>query len=260
MSREDETKQYARRLGFTLAGIVSTRDVDEIPFPPGRGLRRPSEVWPEARSLLVLGIVVSDEAQNTSVSIPGGYYPGLSDGQYFNFYYEITESRAWRLAHLLSDEFGMRCRPTHRVALKPAAALAGLGHIGRSTLLVTPDWGPRVRLVGLLTEDELTPDAPFERDLCADEPRCREKPLCIDACPYRAIAPGDSHGVPPGRKVKLERCVVYHVNDREITKPWDRFIRRASERGFMECTLCNLACPYGEGIENKTIPAVPGAI
>ncbi len=260
MIREDIIKQHAREAGFTLAGIVSTRNVEEIPFPPGRGLRRPLEVWPDARSLVVLGIVVSDEAQNTSVSIPGGYYPGLPDEQYFNFYYEITESRAWRLAHRLTDEFGMRCRPTHRMPLKPAAALAGLGHIGRNTLLVTPSFGPRVRLVGLLTEDELTPDAPFARDLCADEPRCREKPLCIAACPYRAIAPGDSRGVPPGQKVKLERCVVYHVNDREIKKPWDRFIRRASERGFMECTLCNLACPYGQDNEKKGIPAVPGTI
>lgn len=260
MSLTDDIKNAAREFGFALAGIAGARQVEEVPFPPGRGLKRPSEVWPEARSLIVLGIVVSDEAMNTSVSIPSAYYPGLEDEQYFNFYYEITESRAWRLADRLHREFGMRSRPTHRIALKPAASLAGLGHIGRSTLLITPDWGPRVRLVGLLIEQELTPDAPFARDLCADEPRCREKPLCIAACPYRAIVPGDSRGVPPGQKVKIERCAVYHVIDREITKPWDRFIRQATQRGFMECTLCNLACPYGEGIEKKGIPAVPGAI
>jgi epoxyqueuosine reductase len=260
MSREDDIKIYARELGFALAGIVPTREVEKIAFPPGRGLKRPSEVYPEARSLIVLGIVVSDEAQNTSVSIPSSYYPALTEEQYFNFYYEITESRAWRLADRLHREFGMRCRPTHRVALKPAASLAGLGHIGRSTLLITPDWGPRVRLVGLLVEQELTADAAFNRDLCDEEPRCREKPLCIAACPYRAIAPGDSRGVPPGEKVNIERCAVYHVIDRKIIKPWDRFIRQVTERGFMECTLCNLACPYGEGIEKKGIVPVPGAI
>jgi len=260
MSLNDDIKKHARELGFALAGIVPTREVEEIAFPPGRGLKRPSEVYPEARSLVVLGIVVSDEAMNTSVSIPASYYPGLAEEQYFNFYYEITEARAWRLADRLRNDYGIRSRPTHRVALKPAAALAGLGHIGRSTLLITPDWGPRVRLVGLLTEEELTPDTPFARDLCAEQPRCRQKPLCIAACPYRAIAPGDSRGVPPGEKVNLERCVVYHVNDREITKPWDRFIRQATERGFMECTLCNLACPYGEGNQKKDISPVPGAI
>lgn len=260
MTREDDIKRYARDLGFALAGIVPAATLERVEFPPGRGLKPPSAVWPEARSLVVLGIVVSDEALNTSVSIPAAYYPGLGEEQYFNFYYEITEARAWRLARALTDDFGLRCRPTHRVPLKPAAALAGLGHIGRSTLLITPGWGPRVRLVGLLTEEELTADAPFSRDLCADEPRCAEKPLCIAACPYRAIAPGDSLGVPPGQKVKLERCVVYHVNDREISKPWDRFIRRATERGFMECTLCNLACPYGQDNEKKGMPDVAGAI
>jgi len=260
MSRQDDIKRHARELGFTLAGVVSADDAEQIEFPPGRGRKRPSEVYPDARSLVVLGIVVADEAQNTSVAIPPSYYPGQAREQYFNFYYEITEARAWRLAETLRKQYRIRSRPTHRVALKPAASLAGLGHIGRSTLLITPDWGPRVRLVGLLIEEELVPDAPFTRDLCADEPRCREKPLCIAACPFRAIAPGDSLGVPPGTKVAMERCVVHHVADREITKPWERFIRRASERGFVECTLCNLACPYGEGIEKKGIPPVPGSI
>jgi epoxyqueuosine reductase len=260
MSVTADIKRNARELGFALAGIVPAGEVEKIEFPPGRGLRRPSEVCPRARSLVVLGIVLSDEAQNTSVSIPSSHYPGLTEEQYFNFYYEITEARAWRLADRLYKDHGIRSRPTHRVPLKPAAALAGLGHIGRSTLLITPGWGPRVRLVGLLTEAELAADIPFSRDLCAEQPLCREKPLCIAACPYRAIAPGDSRGVPPGQKVNMERCVVYHVNDREITKPWDRFIRRASERGFMECTLCNLACPYGQGNEKKGMPGVPGAI
>jgi epoxyqueuosine reductase len=260
MSLNDDIKTAARKLGFSLAGVASAADVDRVEFPPDRGLRRPTEVRPGARSLVVLGIVLADEAQNTSVSIPPGYYPGLDKEQYFNFYYEITESRAWRLADRLRDEYGLRSRPTHRVPLKPAAALAGLGHIGRSTLLITPDWGPRVRLVGLLVDAELTPDVPFARDLCAEQPRCRERSLCIAACPYRAIAPGDSLGVPPGQKVKLERCVVHHVIDHQITKPWDRFIRRATERGFMECTLCNLACPYGEGNETKGMPKVAGAI
>jgi epoxyqueuosine reductase len=260
MSLSDDIKKHARDLGFALAGVVPAADVERIEFPPGRGLRRPSEVWADAQSLVVLGIVVSDEAQNTSVSIPSSYYPGLTEEQYFNFYYEITETRAWRLADRLREEHGIGSRPTHRVALKPAALLAGLGHIGRSTLLITPRWGPRVRLVGLLTEEELTADVPFTRDLCAEQALCREKPLCITACPYRAIAPGDSLGVPPGQKVNMERCVVYHVNDREIKRPWDRFIRRATERGFMECTLCNLACPYGEGNEIKGMPGVAGAI
>jgi epoxyqueuosine reductase len=260
MSLNDDIKRMARKVGFTLVGIVSTGDVEKIEFAAGRGLKRPSDVYPEAASLVVLGIVVADEAQNTSVSIPSGYYPGLDQEQYFNFYYEITEARAWRLADRLHKEYGLRSRPTHRVALKPAASLAGLGHIGRSTLLITPDWGPRVRLVGLLAEEALTADRPYERDLCAEQPLCREKPLCIAACPYRAIAPGDSLGIPPGKKVTIERCVVYHVNDREITKPWDRFIRKATERGFMECTLCNLACPYGQRNEKKGIPAVEGAI
>jgi hypothetical protein len=41
---------------------------------------------------------------------------------------------------------------------------------------------------------------------------------------------------------------------------FDRFTRTAAERGFMECTLFNLACPYGQRNETKGIPGVEGAI
>jgi epoxyqueuosine reductase len=260
MATADDIKEQAHGLGFALAGVVSARDVEAIEFPTGRGLKKPSEIWADAPSILILGIVVSDEAMNTSIAIPGGYYPGLAAEQYFNFYYELTESRAWRLARFIADEFNIRALPTHRIPLKPSASLAGLGHIGRSTLLITPAWGPRVRLVGLMLGTELPPDEPFDRDLCAEQPLCREKSICLASCPYGAIRPGDSKGVEPGKKVKLERCVVWHVSDREITPPWDRHIRQETERGFIECARCNVSCPYGEGIEQKDMPGVVGAI
>ncbi len=63
---------------------------------------------------------------------------------------------------------------------KRVAVAAGLGWLGRSNLLVTPDYGAQVRLATVLTDLPLEPDAPLDRDCGA----CRD---CIDACPANAI-------------------------------------------------------------------------
>jgi epoxyqueuosine reductase QueG len=64
---------------------------------------------------------------------------------------------------------------------KMAAHLAGLGWIGKSCLLVTPDRGPRVRWVSVLTDAPLTPTGH------AMEPLCGECMECAKACPASAI-------------------------------------------------------------------------
>lgn len=64
---------------------------------------------------------------------------------------------------------------------KLGAHLAGLGWIGKSCLLVTPDHGPRVRWVNVLT------DAPLEPTGSSLKPRCGECTECVDICPVHAF-------------------------------------------------------------------------
>jgi epoxyqueuosine reductase len=63
---------------------------------------------------------------------------------------------------------------------KMAATTAGLGWIGKNGLLISPDYGPRLSLVTVLTDAPLAPDPPMEHSLCGD---CT---LCVQYCPSRA--------------------------------------------------------------------------
>jgi len=64
---------------------------------------------------------------------------------------------------------------------KLAAHLAGLGWIGKNCLLITPDHGPRVRWVSILTDAPLSPTgSPLE-------PRCGDCTACVDICPQHAF-------------------------------------------------------------------------
>jgi epoxyqueuosine reductase len=66
-------------------------------------------------------------------------------------------------------------------SFKHAAELAGLGTIGQHSLLITPEFGPRVRLACLLTE------APVEGTSRSLEPCCTNCGACIRVCPAQAI-------------------------------------------------------------------------
>ena len=64
------------------------------------------------------------------------------------------------------------------------AAEAGLGEIGVNNLLLTPEHGPRVRFVALVTDAELEPGKPLEGRICKPE-KCRT--ACVRACPVNAL-------------------------------------------------------------------------
>lgn len=76
-------------------------------------------------------------------------------------------------------------RVAGHLSLKHAALSAGIGQIGRSNLLLTPEFGPHQRLGGLVTEAPLEPDERRELDLCAQG--CTR---CEDACPVGALGAG----------------------------------------------------------------------
>lgn len=64
---------------------------------------------------------------------------------------------------------------------KHAAVQAGLGWLGTSTLLLTPQFGPRVRLISTITT------APLKADPKIKEEVCRKCFACVKACPAKAI-------------------------------------------------------------------------
>ncbi len=66
------------------------------------------------------------------------------------------------------------------ISHKAVARMAGLGWQGKSLLLINPEYGPRVRLVTILTDMPLTPDGPVKN-------RCGACLECVQACPASAI-------------------------------------------------------------------------
>ena len=112
---------------------------------------------------------------------------------------------------------------------KAVARMAGLGWQGKSLLLVTPRFGPRVRLVTVLTNAPLEIDGPVEN-------RCGKCTRCRDACPAGAIKGVNTGDRYPTRNHALDfqKCV-------------DKTAEFASLEniGARICGFCIKACPFG---------------
>lgn len=116
---------------------------------------------------------------------------------------------------------------------KAVANAAGLGWQGKSLLIVTPEYGPRVRFVTVLTDMALTPDPPLKN-------RCGSCTCCSEACVAQAI-----------RNVATE----FHYASREealdFRKCADKLVNEFSQReniGKPICGICIKVCPWGRTI------------
>lgn len=106
---------------------------------------------------------------------------------------------------------------------KIAAHLAGLGWIGRSCLLITPQAGPRVRWTSVLTDAPLQPTGSMQAPQCGD---CR---ACVDICPVEAIT-GQLFDPAEPREARLDahKCNAY-----------------IESLPIPVCGMCLYVCPYG---------------
>jgi epoxyqueuosine reductase len=109
---------------------------------------------------------------------------------------------------------------------KVAANLAGLGWVGKNCLLITPEYGPRIRLASVLTDAPLSAGIPIKN-------RCGGCTKCTDICPSKAIMGRTFNpDEPRDMRLKAELCDGYTEN-------------RMKMFGDVNCGLCVYVCPHG---------------
>jgi epoxyqueuosine reductase len=117
--------------------------------------------------------------------------------------------------------------------LKDAAVLSGIGIIGRSNLLLYPDWGPRIRLRSILLPGDLQPTQPLE----GFSPCEAWEGFCQKACPMKAFPEGKYSRSICSRQMNID--VANTVPDEEIAENGKR------HPVIKYCRACELSCPVG---------------
>lgn len=119
---------------------------------------------------------------------------------------------------------------------RPFAQRAGLGFIGKNTMLITRGLGSWVFLANIITTLELPLDTPDTRS-------CGECRLCIDACPTEAItAPYE---------LDARRCIAYLTI--EVDGKIENDLREKTGAWIFGCDICQDVCPHNTRIPSTSV-------
>ena len=261
-----EIKKLAKEFGATLVGIASVDRFEGA--PSGHG---PLDLMPQAKSVIVAGVRIPDpvvDYDEYHVKMKE-MNPELGiEASIENFYMQMghyvedmmLNIIATKLANWLEINHGLRSLPTpnashtglgHPVmeakmgffSQRHAAVRAGLGEFGLSGLVITPQFGPRVRYVSVITEAELDPDPLLKEKVCM-RGKCggAKGPACQQKCANKAIS------LRPG--VDIDKVFI----DIPVALNREKCVNFAAEKGGFACTFvgtCLRMCPVGQRVTKR---------
>lgn len=250
-----EVKALARAQGAHLVGVAS---VDRFEGAP-KG-HHPRDLLRRARSVVVIahrffqGVLECDRFGRGSDLIPKEELWEVQ-GTIFRFMYDTANMRLQMIAAQIAaflEERGYASLPlpaggqkvgAGRYAFfshRHAAVAAGLGEFGLNNLLLTPEYGPRVRLNSVITTAELGPDPLCEGPICPGE----ECGLCLRA----RECFGEVYDLEmAGKKMKLARF---------LGCPSDLCKRRNPKGELPYIRFCWGICPVGRKGKVETVEEV----
>jgi len=249
---KDLVKAEAKRLGFSFIGVTVPRqtphfnnylewihegkhaDLDYLAKPYViEGRRLPETLLEGARTVIVAGIHYLPQIQlkdfvDWKFSDRGwiAAYGCLPD------YHKTLKEKFRILAKSIEENAGHKVKykifiDSGPVMEKDFALQAGLGWIGKNSLLITPQFGSYCMLGCLFLDLELPPDAPLDGDVCGS---CE---ICIQACP--------THCINQNRTIQTENCVSYQTIENQFEIP--ESIGGKLNGWVFGCDVCQMVCP-----------------
>ncbi|MFA5395358.1 MAG: epoxyqueuosine reductase [Methanomicrobiales archaeon] len=219
-----------RGMDIPLLGIVSVSRWEDPSLNPDMPQAFfPHFIWPEAESVVVIGLPVHLPALETSPSIwYREEYRTINTllDQYTYRIAEFLNQHGYPSVSIPRDGYGhvsvLVHNPVAFFSHRHAAYLAGLGTFGVNNMLLTPAYGPRVRFGSVLTAAPLASDPMMEGMLCT---RCMQ---CVEQCPVQALSAEDY----PDGLTDTATCAGYSL--------------RLNEHYRSPCGVCIKVCPVGE--------------
>ena len=221
-----EIKQRSLELGAALCGIAPIERFNGAPA----GFH-PAEVITGCQSVIVLALpfpastlTASSQALYTFVR---NQLVSMMDSITFQLAVELEAMGKCAVAIPSSDPYDYwdetRRHGQGVISLKHAAVQAGLGKMGKNTLLLHHQLGNMLWLGAVLVEEKIEPDPLTTYETCL--PDCR---ICLDACPVKAL---------DGATIVQRKC-------REISGKY------TDGGGYVyACNICRKVCPNHRGMK-----------
>ncbi|HEX2250750.1 MAG TPA: tRNA epoxyqueuosine(34) reductase QueG [Gemmatimonadales bacterium] len=251
MSLASAVKHRAEELGFVACGIthpgatahgefldnwLASGYAGTMRYLHRQASRRkdPSRIAPEARSVVVVldNYYVEDRATDLEPPRIAKYARGED-------YHRVTQRRLGELAEFLRENGATLARSYTDAGPVPERELAqraGLGWIGKNTMLISPTAGSFTFIGSIFTDLALEQDPPFESDRCGSCTRC------LEACPTEALL--------EPRLLNATRCISYLTIEQRGPIPESL---AEQLRGYaFGCDICNDVCPWNHRFAQPT--------
>jgi len=240
----EQVKAFAGQAGFLACGITRPApnahaiELDDwlargyagnMRYLHRQAARRkdPQQIVPEARSIVVvLDNYYSEPAES-------GDRPRVAKYALGTDYHRELGGRLGAVAGWLGENGASVARvyvDAGPVPERELAQRAGLGWIGKNTMLIRPGHGSFFFIGSIFTDLPLQPDDPFATDHCGSCTRC------LDACPTEAL-------VAP-QVLDATRCISYLTI--EYRGPFSEQQAGMLNRWGFGCDICNDVCPWNE--------------
>ncbi len=213
----DDLFKFCGEINVDLVGFADPKYFDRYPQE-----FRPETYLKDVKTVIVVGFHLFDLGLDA--------WCQKNESGSFQFVDQILVGKCSRIRKFLMDKGYNSKTITYKAGLylKEAAALAGIGSIGKNNLLVTEDFGPQVRFRAVIT------DAPL---ICGTKMNeielCKSCQLFIDACPASAF---------PDGIFNKELCNNYGYSN----------LKMVSKFTSIWCNKCIEVCPVGSMREIET--------
>jgi epoxyqueuosine reductase len=240
-------KAEAVRLGFSLAGIAPAVEADGFERfllwldrgyagamdylhrqAPRR--RHPDSILPGVRSVLMLGMEYEGRSSHPfdEAAFRGQVASYAAGPDYHRFIWDRLNQLADWLASAVPGCSAHGVTDTAPLLERDFARRAGLGWVGKNTMLINPQRGSFFFLAALLTDLELPADEPFAKTHCGT---CT---ACLDACPTGAF--------PEPHVLDATKCISYLTI--ELRSEIPEVFREPIGNWLYGCDVCQDACPW----------------
>ena len=261
---EFRLKAEAHARGFALAGIAAATDADTFPHFASwldqgyagqmdylhrhrEQRRHPRSVLEAVRSVLMVGMEyeVSDRSDSPGQPPFTGRVAAYAQGpEYHRFIWDRLNDLSDWLEATVPRCVAAAVADTAPLLERDFARRAGLGWVGKNTMLIHPARGSFFFLGALLTDLTLAPDPPFTTSHCGT---CT---ACLDACPTAAF--------PRPQVLDARKCISYLTI--ELRSPIPDALREPMGNWLYGCDICQDVCPWNRKAATRSVlfPRDPG--
>ena len=253
MNTENKIKEKAREIGFDLVGITDLEPSvyqKEYRSSIEKGVNReieylketeeerlfPGKKFPWAKSVLVLGVnywqgsfhpLRKEEVRISRYALGADYHVVLSEKLSLLSKFIKAETKTKRIKYYTD---------TGAILEKELAERAGLGWIGKNTLLITEEFGSWIFLGEILLDIKLEKDKRRAN-------KCKDCELCLLSCPNKALSAPYS--------LNIEKCTAFQtIKKKGALPPWF-----PTEGNFFVfgCDICQEICPFNANAKTTKI-------